>query len=197
MSPVGRSDDHGWGVRRGTCDTRSAERRGPAARRSVPDVSQRAAPRWRPFWIHQGSEYLVGLVLVAAGLQSPEPTFPALAGGLIVLNAAVVDGPLGAFRLVTRPRHRFLDLVVLGVVAATALLPFVEIDGASRVTMLVIALLLGFLWYGTNFETRPEAARRRSQVRAAMASDRSEAIGRTAGRLVARATAEARKRRQH
>ena len=123
--------------------------------------------------------------------------FPALAGGLIVLNAAVVNGPLGAFRLVTRPQHRALDLVVAGVVAVTAVLPFIEIDGMSRVTMLIVAMILGFLWFGTNFETRPEAARRRSGARAALASDRSEAIGRTAGRFVARATAEARKRRQN
>ena len=151
---------------------------------------------WRPFWIHQGAEYLVGLVLVAGGVQSTAPLVPTLAGGLIVLNAAVVNGPLGAFRLVTRPQHRILDLVVAGVVAVAALLPFVELDGVSRASMLVIAVILGFLWYGTNFETRPEAARRRSNARAALASDRSEAIGRTAGRLVARATAEARKRRQ-
>jgi hypothetical protein len=166
-------------------------------RRSVPDVIERAPRRWRPFWIHQGAEYLVGLVLVAAGVQSPDPTFPALAGGLIVANAAVVDGPLGAFRFVSRPGHRILDVVVAAVVAVTAVLPFVEIDGASRATMLVMATILGFLWYGTNFETRPEASRRRSQARDALASDRSEAIGRSAGRLVARATAEARKRRQH
>jgi hypothetical protein len=160
-------------------------------------VNGRAPRRWRPFWIHQGAEYLVGLVLVASGMQSTTPMLPALAGGLIVLNAAVVNGPLGAFRLVTRPQHRILDLVVAGVVAVAALLPFVEIDGVSRATMLIVAVILGFLWFGTNFETRPEAARRRSEVRAALASDRSEAIGRTAGRFVARATAEARKRRQH
>lgn len=162
----------------------------------MPDVSEPVARRWRPFWIHQGAEYLVGLVLVAAGVQSPDPVFPALAGGLIVLNAAVVDGPLGAFRLVTRPQHRILDIAVFVVVAVTAALPFLEIDGMSRVTMVIVAAMLGFLWFGTNFETRPEAAQRRGQARAALASDRSEAIGRTAGRFVARAQAEARRRRQ-
>ena len=161
--------------------------------RANTDETRRA---WRPFWIHQGAEYLVGLVLVAGGVQSTAPLVPTLAGGLIVLNAAVVNGPLGAFRLVTRPQHRILDLVVASVVAVAALLPFVELDGVSRATMLIVAVILGFLWYGTNFETRPEAGRRRSEARAALASDRSEAIGRTAGRFVARATAEARKRRQ-
>jgi hypothetical protein len=161
--------------------------------RTNTDDTRRA---WRPFWLHQGAEYLVGLVLVAGGVQSTAPLVPTLAGGLIVLNAAVVNGPLGAFRLVTRPQHRILDLVVASVVAVAALLPFVELDGVSRATMLIVAVILGFLWYGTNFETRPEAGRRRSEARAALASDRSEAIGRTAGRFVARATAEARKRRQ-
>jgi hypothetical protein len=154
-----------------------------------------ATRRWRPFWVHQGAEYLLGLVLVAAGVQSVTATWPVLAGGLIVLNAAVVDGPLGAFRLASRPLHRVLDLVVVGAVAVVAAMPFLEIDSASRFTMLGVAAAMAFLWYSTNFETRPEAARRRSGVRAALASERSEAIGRTAGRLAVRAARAARSRR--
>ena len=158
-------------------------------------MADQTVQRWRPFWIHQGAEYLVGLVLVAAGVQSPDPALPALVGGLVVINAAVVGAPLGAFRLVSRAQHRILDLVVIGVVAGTAVLPFLEIDAMSRVTMLLVAAILAFLWYGTNFETRPEAGRRRSEARAVLASDRSEAIGRTAGRLVAKVATQARKRR--
>ena len=123
-------------------------------------------------------------MLVAVGVQSPLPTFPVLAGGLIVVNAAVVNGPLGAFRLVSRPQHRWLDVAVAAVVALVAALPFLSIDSTSRLTMFAVAAGMGFLWYGTNFETRPEAARRRSDARAVPASDRSEAIGRTAGRFV-------------
>ena len=48
----------------------------------------------RPFWLHQFAEYLLGLVLVAQGLQSPTPAVPALAGGLVLLNAALVGGYL-------------------------------------------------------------------------------------------------------
>ena len=58
----------------------------------------------RPFWLHQAAEYLIGLVLVAQGLQSPTPLVPTLAGGVVIVNAAVVEGPLGAFRLVPRAR---------------------------------------------------------------------------------------------
>jgi len=150
---------------------------------------------WRPFWVHQAAEYLLGLVLVAAGVQSPTPAFPVLAGGLIVLNAAVVTGPLGAFRLASRPVHRILDIGVIAVVVSVAAMPFLSIDAASRLTMIVIAGVIAFLWVTTNFETRREAVGRRDAVRMATASDRSEAIGRSAGRLVARAGEYARKRR--
>ena len=154
------------------------------------------SPRgWRPFWVHQGAEYLVGLILVSFGVQSPTPTFPVVAGGLIVINAAVVTGPIGAFRLVSRPLHRILDVVVVAVIVAAASMPFLSIDAASRVTMIVIAVIMAFLWASTNFDTRREAANKRDAIRLATASDRSDAIGRSAGRLVARANQYAKKRR--
>jgi hypothetical protein len=159
-------------------------------------ASKSTARRWRPFWVHQGAEYVLGLVLVAAGVQSPTPTFPVVAGGLIVLNAAIVDGPLGAFRLATRPAHRILDVGVILIVAAIAAMPFLSIDAASRVTMIVVAAFMGFLWASTNFETRRAAIDRRTANRLATAGERSEAIGRTAGRLVAKAGQYARKRRE-
>ena len=52
----------------------------------------------RPFWIHQAAEYLIGIALVAQGLQSPKPLVPCVVGALVILNAAVSIGPLGAFR---------------------------------------------------------------------------------------------------
>ena len=55
--------------------------------------------RWRPFWLHQGAEYLVALVLIASALQSPHPFWPAFGGGLVLVNAAFSGPPLGAFRL--------------------------------------------------------------------------------------------------
>ena len=150
---------------------------------------------WRPFWVHQGAEYLLGLVLIAAAVQGTTPTYPVLAGGLIVLNAAVVTGPIGAFRLASRAVHRILDIVVVAIVVAVAALPFLTIDSASRVTMIVIAGIMAFLWVSTNFDTRREAAGKRGAARLASPGDRSEAIGRTAGRLVARAGEYARKRK--
>src|SRR5688572_15720642 len=95
----------------------------------------------RPFWLHQGAEYLLGLVLAAQGLQGPTPMIPALAGALIIINAALVDGPLGAFRAVSRRQHRWCDVVVILALVITAALPFLEIDNTSRVLMIAIAVI--------------------------------------------------------
>ena len=67
------------------------------------------------------------------GAAEPDPVVPALAGGLVILNAAVVDGPLGAFRLFSRRAHRIADLVVIGVLVVLAVLPWLDVDNASRI----------------------------------------------------------------
>ncbi len=134
----------------------------------------------RPFWLHQLAEYLIGMVLIAMGLQSPDPVVPTVAGGLVVLNAAFVEGPLGAFRAISRRTHRRLDLVVIGLLVVAAVLPWLEVDNTSRVTMVVIAVVLAVVWWNSSFE-------RRRVVEGAPAVDRSEAIGRSAGRLAGNA----------
>jgi hypothetical protein len=70
-----------------------------------------------------------------------------------------------------------LDLVVIGVLVVAAALPWLDIDNTSRVLMAVIAVVLGFVWWNSSFEQR-----RRRQPGDPV--DRSEAIGRTAGRTV-------------
>ena len=131
----------------------------------------------RPFWLHQAAEYLIGLVLVAMGLQSLDPAVPALAGGLVLINAAVVDGPLGAFRLFSRRAHRVADVVVIGVLAALAVLPWLDVDNTSRALLGAAAVVLGFVWWNSAFTKRPP--RQPGQP-----VDRSEAFGRSAGRTV-------------
>jgi hypothetical protein len=148
--------------------------------------------RWRPFWLHQAAEYLVALVLIASGLQSPDPLWPALAGGLVLVNAAFSGPPLGAFRVVERPLHRRLDLVVIGVLLVVAALPMLSIDVASRVTLLIVAVVLGLVWWGTNFATSVE--RRRFLASSASSGIDAQTIGRTAGRLWTKAGDAMRKR---
>jgi hypothetical protein len=143
----------------------------------------------RPFWLHQAAEYLLGLVLVATGLQSPTPVVPAVAGGLILVNAAVVDGPLGAFRLCSRRVHRIVDLVVIGLLVLLAVIPALDVDNASRAIMIGVAAILGVVWWNSSFATRASRA-------AATPAERSEAIGRSAGRVVGGAARAFRDRRR-
>jgi hypothetical protein len=145
---------------------------------------------WRPFWLHQGAEYLLGLALVATGLQSPDPLWPALAGGLVLANVAFSGPPLGAFRLVGRRQHRHLDAVVIGVLVVVAALPMFTIDAASRLTMVIVAVVLAVIWWSTNFAA-PGERRRATSLTGRVDS---EHIGRTAGRLVAKAGDVVRKR---
>jgi hypothetical protein len=141
----------------------------------------------RPFWLHQAAEYLVGLVIVVMGLQTLKPGIPVLAGGLVLLNAALVDGPLGAFRLFSRRGHRIADVVVIAVLVLGAVFPGTGIDSTSRALLGVSAFILSVVWWNSAFENRAtkkakaQAAAARAQPGAKV--DRSQQIGRGAGRL--------------
>jgi uncharacterized membrane protein len=115
---------------------------------------------------------------------------PALAGGLIVLNAAVAVGPLGAFRLVGRRLHRILDLVVIAIVIVAIFQPWFEVDAGSQLVMGLVVVVLCFVWFYTDYAEKAERARRR----AAQAGPTSEQIGRGAGRLAAGAVKEWKRR---
>jgi hypothetical protein len=137
----------------------------------------------RPFWVHQLAEYLIGIALVAQGMQDPEPLVPALAGALVMVNASIVRGPLGAFRLVGRGVHRWLDMIVMVAVLAGALQPWTAVEFSGRLVMLVMLVPLGFLWFYTDWAERAE----RRQRRAERAGPTGEQLGRSAGRMAGNA----------
>ena len=145
----------------------------------------------RPFWLHQLVEYIIGLILVAQGLQGPEPLVPAVVGGVVLMNAAVAIGPLGAFRLVGRRLHRVLDLVAIGVVVAAAVQPWVDVDVGTRAIMIAIAVVYGFVWFYSDFAEKQARQKRR----VAATGDRGEDLGRTAGRLAGNAVTAWRRRK--
>lgn len=131
--------------------------------------------------MHQIVEYLLGGALVAQGLQSPEPVAPALAGLLVLANAATVRGAaLSAFRVVSRRVHRVLDLVVIAAVVVLAVQPWIDVDDGSRLVMLGIAAVLGFVWWRSSFAERV----RPSVATGADGDDRGVRMGRAAGRFV-------------
>ncbi len=145
----------------------------------------------RSFWLHQVAEYVIGVALVGSGVQSPNPTVPAVLGGLVIVNAAIVDAPLGAFALVGRRVHRLVDIVlVLGGFVATVL---PGLDLGTRVVQACCLIVLATVVMNTNYITGTSRDSRhttddaRSEV-----TDRPEEIGRRAGRLVGTIASRAR-----
>jgi hypothetical protein len=132
----------------------------------------------RPFWMHQIVEYIIGVAFVSSGLGSTTPAIPAVLGALVVVNAAVTEGPGGAFRLVHRRVHRVLDIVVLVVIAVAAVQPIVSVDTTTRLAMGLLGFVLLFVWWNTDFATKDQRkVRRRARVR----PDSAE-VGKVAGR---------------
>lgn len=144
----------------------------------------------RPFWIHQLSEYLIGIAMVAQGLQERDPLVPAVAGMTIIFNVAIVHGPLGAFKWVGRTLHRWLDLLVMIGILAAALQPWFTVPSGARLVMLVMLVPLGFLWYYTDWAERVSRRERRVE----RAGVQSDAVGRSAGRFAGNAVKAIKKR---
>ncbi len=143
----------------------------------------------RPFWLHQVVEYIIGITMISVAIQSLTPTVPAVLGGIVLMNPALTRGPAGAFRLYDRALHRWIDVGVIVLIVVGAVQPFVSIDSGTRILMLLLALVLGFVWWHTDFAMKPE----RKERRAARARPSSEEIGRSAGRSVAKGIKGARR----
>lgn len=141
-------------------------------------MSERAQ---RPFWLHQFTEYIIGFALVAFGFQDTAPLMPALAGVVVIVNAALVRGPLGAFTLIGRKTHRAIDVVVIAVLVGFALQPWVEMSALGRLVLIAIAVPMVFLWWYTDWEERSG----RKQRRAGRAGAHSGELGKSAGRKAA------------
>jgi len=134
----------------------------------------------RPFWIHQLVEYLVGLALISASVQLPEPTLPAVMGLVVLFNAAIARGPVGAFRLVGRKLHRVLDQLVVVLLLVAAAQPWFSVDASGRLLIFAIAVIMAVVSFYTDYAERPT----RKERRAARARPESEDLGKQAGRAV-------------
>jgi hypothetical protein len=133
----------------------------------------------RPFWTHQLIEYFVGIGLISAAIQMPQPAVPAVLGLVIILNASIAKGAAGAFRLAGKRVHKQLDVLVMLLLVGAAVQPWVSVDNTSRLLLGAVALVLLFVWFHTDFtEKTPRAAR------ANTSRPTSHEIGRGAGRVV-------------
>jgi hypothetical protein len=152
----------------------------------VPDSTSEKA--LRPFWIHQMAEYLIGIALISQGMQDPYPIVPTVIGGLIVVNAAMVRGPLGAFKFIGRRVHRWCDVTVAALAVAAIAQPWVEVSSAGRILVGAILVPFGFLWFYTDWAERPARVERQK----AKAGPRGDTAGRTAGRIAGKTYVAAR-----
>ena len=105
-----------------------------------------------PFWLHQLGEYLIGAVLIASAWYSPEPTVQAVLGGLIIINAAFADGAAGAFPVVDRRIHKWLDVVIMVLLLVAAVQDWVGVDTTGRIALPTMAVLMFLLWWNTDFD---------------------------------------------
>ena len=150
----------------------------------------------RSFWLHQFAEYVIGASLVATGVQSPTPMVPTLVGALIVVNVAVCDGPLGAFRRVSRRLHRLGDIGLLVVLVATSFVG--GVDTGVRIIQLSVALVFAMVVLRTDYRAPVrrsrggDADRDPSSERTAPSGSRADDVGRRAGRVAGTAAAKAR-----
>jgi hypothetical protein len=137
----------------------------------------RAAARGIPFSIHQIAEYAIGLGLIAQAAQGGSAVLPVVVGAVIVLSAALADGPLAGWKVVSRPRHRVVDIVLALAALVLAVLPWTSTAVTSRIVLAVTAMLLGILLLRTSYAP-PVARPPRSR------GDVAEELGRSAGRMV-------------
>jgi len=126
--------------------------------------------------MHQLVEYLLGVALLSQGLRTTEPLVPTVLGALILLNVAVVDGPLSAFKAVSRGFHRGVDAVLVAAMVVAVLL--VDLTSSVRFMIGGCAAVMAFLIWRSDYREPVKRAP------VAPGAGRSEEVGRLAGRAV-------------
>ena len=103
----------------------------------------------RGFWLHQIVEYLIAAALILTSAQSDYPLITAAYGIVLLINVTVVDGPLSAYKIISRQVHRIIDwLYVVVLVAGASLL---KIDQSTRMTLIGVAIALVLIALTTNY----------------------------------------------
>lgn len=133
--------------------------------------------------MHQVVEYVLGLALATAGLQSPTPAVPAVVASVIIINAAITKAPLAAFRIVGRRLHRVVDIGVIGFEFLAAVQPAFSVESSTRMIIGAIAFVHAFVWWQSSYMEKLKKTAAAVDP-ATLKGDRSHQIGRTAGRLV-------------
>ena len=140
-----------------------------------------------PFISHQVIEYLAALYLIQAGAKAGGRPAPVAYGiGAAMLAAAALSGkPLGGGRI-TRPQHRFVDIVLIVAVAAAPFVFGFSDETASLIRFEGLAVALAALFWVTSY-----AHPQKGQVKE-IAKGLKEQAPRMAGRALGRRMANRR-----
>ena len=106
-------------------------------------------PVGRGFWLHQIVEYLIAAALILISAQSEYPIVTSAFGIALLINVTITDGPLSAYKIISRKIHQIIDwlYVVALIVGALAL----DIDQSTRTTLFGVAIALVVIALSTNY----------------------------------------------
>lgn len=106
----------------------------------------------RGFWLHQLVEYAIAIALIMMSAQTRQPLAPVLFGVALLINVAVADGAMSAFKWLGRRTHRFIDwLIIIGCLVSAVIF---DSDATGRLALLGVGLVLAVISLGTNFAKR-------------------------------------------
>ena len=109
--------------------------------------------RNKGMWLVQLCEYVIGFALAMSAANSLNPTALAVVAIAIIVNAAISNGSLAAFQVLTPRTHR---VVGIGIAASAVVIAAVApLNLTSRVTLVIAALTQGFVSvrFGHGFRT--------------------------------------------
>ncbi|MEY3558315.1 MAG: hypothetical protein RL374_1021 [Actinomycetota bacterium] len=109
--------------------------------------------RVKGMWLVQLCEYVIGFSLALSAANSVSPAAPTVVAIAIIVNAAISDGSLAAFHVLTPRIHRAVGIgIAVSAVVIAVIAPLVL---TSRVTLVAAALTQGFVSvrFGHGFRT--------------------------------------------
>jgi hypothetical protein len=130
-------------------------------------ASEHASAGRVPFWVHQLTEMLLGMLLLVQGARTGEHTAVLVSlGGVLVLLAICSDGALGAWPWIGRRLHRVLDVVAAVILAVSPLV--LGLHHVFAIVVLEVAAL-AMAWMAFRTDWRPRARPSRKAARTAPA----------------------------
>ena len=113
------------------------------------DASKSTRSTGRGFWLHQIVEYLIAAALILMSAQSDYPIVTSAFGIALLLNVTITDGPLSAYKIISRMVHRIFDWLYVGalIIGSIAL----DVDQSTRTTLFGVAIALVVIALSTNY----------------------------------------------